>query len=295
MTAPVLRPLTVGEILDHAFGIYRRQFGPLAVIGIVCLALPLVVNVFLQFSGGLGSLFTGERGASGPILAVVYLLVAVALNMLAIAATTEVISAGYLGRVMRSGDALRRAAARVPALLALSIATTLAVAAGALLAGGVVLVALRPVSVRGAFAGAAVAGVVAAAFLSLSLLLGPAVLVIERPAHASAAMGRSWSLTRGYRLRLLALGVVILVLLLIVLAGAGTVVSLIATALGSGGAVGTHATAAIGIAAVIMAVFRILLFPLFYALLTVTYYDLRVRKEAFDLEMLAAALEQPAT
>ena len=40
-------------------------------------------------------------------------------------------------------------------------------------------------------------------------------------------------------------------------------------------------------------VVQLFLYPLFYCVLTVAYYDLRVRKEGFDLEMLAASL-QPA-
>ena len=33
-----------------------------------------------------------------------------------------------------------------------------------------------------------------------------------------------------------------------------------------------------------------LVWPMLYCVLTVAYYDLRVRKEAFDLEVLAAGL-----
>ena len=35
---------------------------------------------------------------------------------------------------------------------------------------------------------------------------------------------------------------------------------------------------------------QLLIYPLFYCVLTVAYYDLRVRKEAFDLEVLASGL-----
>ncbi|MEZ0333151.1 MAG: hypothetical protein ACAI18_04020, partial [Gemmatimonadales bacterium] len=38
---------------------------------------------------------------------------------------------------------------------------------------------------------------------------------------------------------------------------------------------------------------QLLVYPLFYCVLTVAYYDLRVRKEGFDLEVLASTL-QPA-
>ena len=35
---------------------------------------------------------------------------------------------------------------------------------------------------------------------------------------------------------------------------------------------------------------QVLIYPLLYCVLTVAYYDLRVRKEAFDLEVLASGL-----
>ena len=37
-------------------------------------------------------------------------------------------------------------------------------------------------------------------------------------------------------------------------------------------------------------VVQIFIYPLFYCVLTVAYYDLRVRKEGFDLELLASTL-----
>ena len=38
---------------------------------------------------------------------------------------------------------------------------------------------------------------------------------------------------------------------------------------------------------------QMFIYPVLYCVLTVTYYDLRVRKEGFDLELLASSL-QPA-
>ena len=43
----------------------------------------------------------------------------------------------------------------------------------------------------------------------------------------------------------------------------------------------------------VVGVVQMLLYPLLYCVLTVAYYDLRVRKEGFDLEVLASTL-QPA-
>ena len=39
------------------------------------------------------------------------------------------------------------------------------------------------------------------------------------------------------------------------------------------------------------ALLNILIYPFVYVLTTILYYDLRVRKEGFDLEMLAATLK----
>ena len=48
----MLRPLTVGEILDTSFSLYRRHFGALATVALVCTGIPLVLRMFLEASGG---------------------------------------------------------------------------------------------------------------------------------------------------------------------------------------------------------------------------------------------------
>ncbi len=53
----------------------------------------------------------------------------------------------------------------------------------------------------------------------------------------------------------------------------------------SGGSVGLITVIAIG------GLVQMFIYPLFYCVLTVTYYDLRVRKEGFDLELLASTLQ----
>jgi hypothetical protein len=53
---------------------------------------------------------------------------------------------------------------------------------------------------------------------------------------------------------------------------------------------GPSSTATI-VALAIGGVVQLFIYPLFYCVLTVTYYDLRVRKEGFDLELLASSLQ----
>jgi hypothetical protein len=126
--------------------------------------------------------------------------------------------------------------------------------------------------------------------LACGLLLAFPALVLEPHMTPTGALGRSWALTRGSRWRMLALLVTLIILLyipLVSLSGLAAVMlpmsDLTAPRGGSAGLV------AVGLAGLV----QLLIYPLFYCVLTVAYYDLRVRKEGFDLEVLASTL-QPA-
>ena len=66
MTPPTLRPLTVGEILDTSFSLYRRHFAALATVALVCAGLPLILRLFLEASGGMLNNLTPAAGEHGP-------------------------------------------------------------------------------------------------------------------------------------------------------------------------------------------------------------------------------------
>ncbi len=112
--------------------------------------------------------------------------------------------------------------------------------------------------------------------------------MIENIANSTDAMGRSWALTRGHRLKIF--GCLFVTFFLVFL----PVMAL------SGFAVVTANPELMNAGTSPMAVFwltlasglQILIYPLVYCMLTVAYYDLRVRKEAFDLEVLAAGLSR---
>ena len=100
MTPPTLRPLTVGEILDTSFTLYRRHFAALATVALVCTGLPLVLRLFLEAGGGLMSNLS---------LAFLYGLSLVVLNLIATGATVFIVSESYLGRPITAREALHRA------------------------------------------------------------------------------------------------------------------------------------------------------------------------------------------
>jgi hypothetical protein len=251
----MLRPLGVGEILDTSFSLYRRHFGALATVALVCTGIPLVLRLFLETAGGWSNL----------PLAFLYLLSVVVLNLVATAATVFIVSESYLGRPITAREALRRATPYIGRILVCSLLMALAVGLGFLLLF--------------------IPGIILGVGLALAI---PAV-VLEPGLSPSAALSRSWELTRGARWRIFGLGITLLVLLYVpVVAVTGLfAIVLPQAASGSFGPVALATIAGLAIGGLV----QIFIYPLFYCVLTVTYYDLRVRKEGFDLELLASALQ----
>lgn len=279
MATDTLRPLTSGELLDHAFGMFRRLFVPLVLVQLICSVITFPLG-----------LYVAAGGDRLPGLLLLNYLLAMIFGALASAATALMISENYLGRPLSAIGSLRRALPKVGAVIVLSFLIGLVLVASAVpaivafgLSGAAMVAGTGPVA-------AVVAMLVALGLLVLPLMVFSGValstpsLVIE-DLRAGAAMSRSWSLTRGARLRTTGLLFVCVLLLLIpYLAVAALTGALNPSAMmagqGSGGVLLTVASA------LIMLVFL----PVLYCVMTLLYYDLRIRKEAFDLEALAAGL-----
>lgn len=109
------------------------------------------------------------------------------------------------------------------------------------------------------------------------LLLGYAVVaqvvVLER-VSATASLRRSWELTSGYKTRALGLAIVLWMILLVPSMAAGILFMLVPQSVVQIGAL----------------LVQVLLYPVMPCAFTLYYYDLRVRKEAFDLEYLSREL-----
>ena len=252
----MLRPLSVGEILDTSFSLYRRHFGALATVSLVCTGLPLVLRLFVEAAGGLFAHLT---------LALVYMLSLVVLSLIATGATVFIVSESYLGRPLTAREALMRATPYMGRILIASLLMALVVGFGFILM------------------------VIPGIILGVGLAVAIPAVVLEAGRSASGALSRSWELTRGSRWRIFGLGLTLFVLLYVpVIAVSG----LVAVVVPRGGATafGVSSTTTI-VALAIGGVIQLFIYPLFYCVLTVTYYDLRVRKEGFDLELLASSLQ----
>ena len=257
MTPPSLRPLSVGEILDVSFTLYRRHFAALAGVALVCSGFPVLLSIYIEAAGGM---LTNIR------LTAAYYVVFMVLSAIATAATVFIVSESYLGRPLGARAALARSTPLLARIVVCSILLALVVGVG-------LVFFLIP-------------GVI----LACGLLLAFPALVLEPDATPTGALGRSWALTRGARWRMLGLLVTLVILLYIPLVSLGGIAAVMLPAADLAGARGgTAGLVAVGLAGVV----QMLIYPLFYCVLTVAYYDLRVRKEGFDLEVLASTL-QPA-
>jgi hypothetical protein len=252
MATMQLRPMGMGEILDASFALLRRHAGVFFGVAIVCQGVPTALSLFVQFSGGPAQHF-GLYLSSQLLSFVGYLLVT--------GASIRVVSQAYLGNEPSLSDALDFAFGKLGRTLAAGFAA-------GILAGLATILLVVP-------------GIVVACGLSVAVQAA----VLEPLPGGMDGLGRSWTLTRGFKWRAFGLYVVVVVLLLLFLLGfaflAGLAAALVPLML---------VPALIGVGLIFL-----FLYPFTSCVFTLFYYDLRVRKEAFDLELLSQHLGLGAT
>ena len=261
---PQLRPLAVGEMLDAGFRLFGARFWTL----IACVLVPLlpltIIGTALQASVDpnafdLDATSTEVDGGTALAGTAVVSLIQFAAAALAIAACFKAVSAAYLGERAGAAESLRYGLGRTIWLLIGWIVVVIIVAFGMILL------------------------IIPGIWLAVKLSMEFPVVVFERK-NAFSAIGRSWSLTKGNFWR--ALGTLLVVLLITFIAQLvfGGVV---------GGILGATDAGELTVAVVLTLVNLIALaltYPLWSAVTTVLYYDLRVRNEGFDLQLLAQGM-----
>jgi hypothetical protein len=269
---PQLRPLSIGELIDAGFKLFRQRFGTLMTC-VLAPVVPLSILSTIIVAAVDDTAFDVNAPASDSssvdIANLIDNLLGGCAAAIAIAACFRVISSAYLGERTDAGDSLRYGLSRLLPLIVAYIAISVA--------AGIGLVLL----------------VVPGIFLAVKWSMTFPVIVAER-AGAFDAMRRSWELTRGHWWRvfgtLLFVVVISFVLAFLILVAFGA-------AIASSDSISELAFAILITAATIGVL--TVLYPLTAAVVTVVYYDLRVRNEGFELEQLvrdrdfAAAPERP--
>ncbi len=252
-----LRPLSVGETLDATFSIYKDRFKTMVTIVAVVLVpigiLSAIINASLV-SDVESNLETGLLDFGGSIAAasIVSVLAWIA-QMLATAGVVKAVAGEYLGGSVTWQAALDAARQRLGALLLGSFLIALGVGIGFIFF------------------------IIPGLILLVSWALAIPAMVIEG-VSATDGIKRSWSLVSGRRWPILGVFVVLYIVILIfslILTGILTGVTFLA---------GTLASGLVGI------IPQLLVAPLLSIAITVVYFDQRVRKEGFDLELLAGQI-----
>ena len=275
MAAVDLRPLSLGEILDRTFTLYRRNFllflGIAAIPNLLVLALNLV-QVFMsegpkgvghtvprseQFQSTLGSSSGGllALGIVGVLVAVVVYFVA---YLFAQGGTVYAVSDLYLGQPTSIGTSLKRMRGELGSLL------------GVIMLNGLAIMA------------ATLAFIIPGIYLACRLLpCIPAALLENLGPRAS--LERSFRLTKGFAGR--AFGIYVLYFILLY---ASMMLFMMPFAFVAGlyakNPVLYHFWLALAQVGDVIA--SILISPILTIATAVFYYDLRVRKEAFDLQYM---------
>lgn len=281
--ATVLRPLGVGELLDAGFALFRRLFAPLVLLQLLCGLPGLAISVYGASAGG-----STDIGAT--LLGGLFNL---ALGTIGAAATSLIIGEAYLGRSLSVGEAVRRTLPRFGTLLLCGLLVGLVLllaflpAFAAFTSAGLLLGLGGGAADPGKMmlgAGLGLAGLVA---MLLPLWVGSGVslasiaLVLERRDSAGESVARSWQLSRGGRGRIMLVFFLLLLILMLAFMGVGLVLGF----LGAADATSDGPLATLG-----TGLLTFVLTPLFYCVLTLIYYDRRIRTEAFDLDVLAQQL-----
>jgi hypothetical protein len=302
-----LRPRTVTEVLDQAFRLYRRHFLTfIAIIAVVHVPLQLVQQLITAVTTGdlYNSLDTGlyNPDSTNELLTYLFvgqgivLLVGVLywlLQQLSQGALTAAVADSHLDRPVSFGGAYRAMLPHAWRLLGLM-----------LVQAGIILLIFVPIFLCfflaigvsvGASDGGGGAALACGSFLLLIPAFGALVYVLTRltvvvPALIVEGLGpmesvrRSWRLVEGYWWRTFGLQVVLTLLSMVVSAGPAALI------VGMMGFVTPENFVLQQVIAGVVTVFVTLLYiPIQLIAVTLYYFDLRVRKEGYDLE---AAMEQ---
>jgi hypothetical protein len=261
-----LRPLTVGELLDRTFTYYRRRF--VLFVGIA--AIPSLITLLYQLSRLIGPLAGGGVLLSF-FLGLISILVSVIAAALVHGATVIAVSQLQLDQDVDIAQAFTEIKPRVGQLFLLGLNGGIRVILGFLLF------------------------IVPGVILALSYSIAVPVAVLE-DLHPSDALSRSAELTKGSRGRILLIYCLFFVLSLI----GGLIWPLLAGAIAATLSIpmrsGPTQLAAWAQVVVLFGGFvtQSVLGPISTIALTLVYYDVRVRKEAFDLQHMMEHLDAAA-
>lgn len=255
-TLPRFEPMTTGVLLDRAFRLYTGNFA--LMLGIAAAAYVPFYLIMLVIESTLGgNLPAHERGLSALLFQLVFVILWASIAFpIATGATTFAISERYLGKEITIGAALRRGLSNLWSLSIAQITATIRVMFGLLLL------------------------IVPGILWALSYSLVVPVISVEGE-KALPSLRRSRDLIKGYRGKAFCILLVVNLLQLALMGGVGLIAGMLFSSETPGGSI---------LASAVNNLLSIVFAPLGIIAAILLYYDMRIRKEGFDLEMLSQAM-----
>jgi hypothetical protein len=277
-----LRPMGIGDILDETFSLYRDNFGLfLATIAVIEVPLQIIIVLFslsvanaspstsqpgVASTAATSTVSTGAAIGLGIFGLALAIITIVAYTMMT-AALAIVISNRYLGRAATVGDAYRGSLSRIGALIL----------AGIWVGVRVILLALACV---------VLIGIPFLIYFAVAWTLVSQVIVLEG-VGGFAASGRSRELVKGFWWKTLGLVLVTGLLVTILSAVIPSIIGGIVQAAIPSAAVRVIVNGIVGL------IIGLLVQPVQFIATTLLFYDLKIRKEAFDLEAMISQVGAP--
>lgn len=284
MNAQRLRPLSIGDIFDEGFDLYKRNFVFLLLTAALTL-VPLDIGVAFATPRLLPSLYNvfGVTTASGDATwgALVRLLIdtvfTLPLAVLAAAPLIAACSALYLDRAVTLRQVYGHCLRRLPGLLVAIVLSGLALDIG----------------IGFCFVGGAIAG---------TLLLFTLHALLMEGRSGTGALKRSTALVSGYGSRVFGCLILLNLILWAVQLGVtlplnyffSSVLQFTPPSFGVlGDPAASETTRGLIVNAITGGLGDLLLTPFIVCVVTALYYDLRIRKEGYDVDLMAEGLGYP--
>lgn len=308
-----LRPLSLGELLDRTFSLYRRHFW--LFVGIMAVPAAFVIPERVLLLNIQGTFFTIDPRrpptlpspgffAAVAVGYVAFMIVFGAVSAVGMAAVTSAVADAYLGRASTVRGAYARIRGkfwkllgvvfniwlRILGILLPALAVGIAVVVGIGVAGGTqnnpLVIALMVLL----FLFIYLAALAVCVWFALRYTVSIPVLMLE-DLGVLATIRRSVFLTRGRRGHIflaLLVGVIIAYVGLLVFDMPFTIATMMAAVRGHWPMWLEFASALASAAGFAIAG------PISMIVTVLLYYDTRIRKEAFDLQFMISSLDRPA-
>ena len=271
----------LGALMDEAFRVYRAHFWQFVAIA----AIPAAANVLPRLAS-----VTDEPALA--LLGGLITLASIVLSIIAAGAIAFGVARHYTRGEVDVADCLSHAF-QVGIFLIAQAIIVMVVVGGALVVGAVMLLiggivfAFDPSDSEGVAVAFLIigglltlVGIVVAAWLGVRWFSASFAVVIEGKGPI-AGLGRSWNLVTGSWWRVFGIGLVFALAITVVVLVVAIPLGIVGAIAGGGDGAGIGGNVAGAIATALIT-------PFAYIAGTLLYFDLRVRKEGFDLDALAA-------